>query len=156
MKKTTFTDILSVIIAIIGAAFFGALFLGCYIWAAKHFSMYNVVGAAFASIIPGLLSYSIILATIEFLYNGFSWKKRVKKVKCNTTIKNIFTLILALIAIVLFGGTVVYIFAVAFTALSFASILAAFLASIIPALICYSCAVATADFVRDEFFKKKK
>lgn len=155
MEKTTFTDVLSVIIALIGAAFFGAAFLGCYILLAQDFSWYNLVGTVFASAIPGFLCHGILLAVIEFLSGKSSQKKRVKTITCNNTVKNVFTLIIALIAIVLFGGTVVYFFTVAIKALSFASILAAFLASFIPAIICCSCTVATVDFVRDEFFSKK-
>lgn len=156
MKKKNFADVICVIIATIGALFFGAAFLGCYIWAAKHFSVYNLVCAAFASIIPGLLFYGLSCAIIGFLYGEIRWKKKVKVVTIHPVVKNIFTLVLALIAIVIFAGIVVFNFVVAFKVLSFASILAAFLASIIPGVIFYGASVATVEFLRDEFCKKKK
>lgn len=69
-------DIVSVIIAAIGIAFFGGLAIGIWIFAMFNLSFQAVLGAAFGSLIPGFLAYSIASVMIEFVKENFFNKKR--------------------------------------------------------------------------------
>lgn len=62
-----FQDKISVVIAILGAIIFAAGSICCYVWLYKNFSAQNVIGAILASAIPGFISYSIIVAVIDFI-----------------------------------------------------------------------------------------
>lgn len=66
-NRLSFADWVSVVIAIIGAMFFGAATIGCYVCFFKNPSVGMFMGAFFSSIIPGLITYGVIGATVDFL-----------------------------------------------------------------------------------------
>ena len=69
-------DVISIIIAIIGIAFFGGFAIGIWAYALINLSFPTVLGAVFGSLIPGIIAYSIACVLIEFVKENFFNKKR--------------------------------------------------------------------------------
>lgn len=161
MKKTnkmTAYDVFSVIVAVIGSLLFGAVFVGCYVWLIMNFSLAALVATLLASLIPGLISYSIAVATVDFIRGDHYSTRRIrayrKKSVSDGKMKEVLSLILMLLAIILFGGMAIGAFVYAFMHFSVASILAAALMAIIPGLICYACISTTVEYLKNGLSRK--
>lgn len=144
----TFKDTITIIIAVFAIALFGAAFVACYVGAFMSFSVASILAGALASLIPGLFCYGIASATLDFMQKDFGWKPG-DMFENLPGLKTIFTLLIAVLAIVLFGGATVFCYVMAVKYFSVASIIAAVIASLIPGLICYSCMCATAQYVKE-------
>lgn len=67
MKKATFKNIVTLIIATIFLLMFLSILIGLAYYAIMNFSLSSVIGCAVAAIIPGLIFYSGLCATIEYI-----------------------------------------------------------------------------------------
>lgn len=68
MKRFSISEMLSIIIAVVCFLIFGAMFVGCYVWAfVSDFSLMKLVAAFLLSVIPGCIARGIGLATMEFV-----------------------------------------------------------------------------------------
>lgn len=71
MKKTV-NKIFSLLMALIFILVFAALLFVIWNYALKNFSLASVIAGILSSIIPGLLLYGGISATIDFIKDNFS------------------------------------------------------------------------------------
>lgn len=156
-RKMTAYDVFSVVIAVIGALLFGAVCVACYVWLILNFSVAALVAILLATLIPGLISYSIAVATVDFIRGDHHSTRRIRryrKKESDGKAKEVLSLILMLLAIILFGGLTIGAFVYAFMHLSVASILAAALLAIIPGMICYACITTTVEYIKNNLSGK--
>lgn len=70
MKKKV-NNVLTLIIAIAAILLFMATLITIWFYSISHFSLVSLLSGIFASIIPGLLVYSLLIVTIQFVKDTF-------------------------------------------------------------------------------------
>lgn len=75
MNKNILNNIISLILAFIFIAIFGSIIVGLIYYVITHFSFTILISCLLAASIPGLLLYSGICATIDFIKKDILRKK---------------------------------------------------------------------------------
>lgn len=66
-RKFAFGDIFSIIFSIFADLFFIGATIGCFSVFIQNPSIFTLIGSIFAAIIPGLITYGITVALVEFI-----------------------------------------------------------------------------------------
>lgn len=67
-------EVLSLIFMLLAIILFGGLTIGVLVYAFLHFSVASLLASALVAIIPGLICYACISATMEYIKNNLSKK----------------------------------------------------------------------------------